>query len=248
MPLEKYTKIPLPNRFIVIAGSFNPTIIQPSFLRRYKILPEQEIAASEIEDDKNQDSKAQMGVVVPRLLISGAQTILVFQNLVFEVTRDRFQVTLKIGSDPIIATDSIKKLFTVLVHTPVTAIGFNFIAHWRTSGGKDRLNKLFTGDPSKFSKVFGSKVSAGGRVRFEYLNSKVLLETEPSAQMEDGVFLNFNFHFDLSPPSADMLVKQLVNFEKTMAHAESVATQLYGPPSHILAPAGAFELLGEHQK
>ena len=248
MPLEKYTKIPLPNRFIVIAGSFNPTIIQPSFLRRYKILTEQEIAASEIEDDEKQESKAQMGIVVPRLLISGGQTILIFQNLVFEVTRDRFQVTLKTGSDPKIATDSIKKLFTVLEHTPVTAIGFNFIAHWKTSGGRDRLNKLFTGDSSVFSKVFGNKVSVGGRVRFEYLNSKVLLETEPSAQMENGVYFNFNFHFDLAPPSAEMLVKRLVNFEKTMAYAESVATQLYGTPSHVLAPAGAFELLGEHHK
>lgn len=248
MSMQKHTKILIPNRAIVILGSFNPTIIQPSFLRRFKILPEQEIRASEVEHDEGQGRKAQMGIELPRLLISGAQTILIFQSLVFDVTRDKFQVMLRAGSDYAVATDSIRRLFNVLEHTPVTAIGFNCHAHWSTPDGRDRLNKLFTGDTDKFKKVFGGKVTVGGRVRFEYLNSKVLLETEPSFRIEEGVFFNFNFHYDLVPSNASVLIERMDNFKKIMTHAESVATQLYGPPSAILAPEDVFEVLGEHQK
>jgi hypothetical protein len=235
----------IPNRTIVILGSFNPSIIQPSFLRRFKILPEQEIRAAEAE---TVDSKSNIGVALPRLLISGGQTILIFKSLLFDVSRDKFQVTIRAGSDLSVTTGALKKLFSVLEFTPVSAIGFNFTAHWRTEGGLQKLDSLFTGDQKKFRRVFGTEVTVGGRLRFESLGAKVLLETEPSYRMAEGVFFNFNFHYDLSPNSVQSLIKVLPNYEKTLERAKEIAISLYGPPSSILPFEEVFQATGESQK
>jgi hypothetical protein len=231
----------VPYRNIVILGNFNPVIIQPSFLRTYKILPEQEIATSE-DIDHREESRDKIAITARRFLISANKTILVFRSAIFEMSRERLQVTLRPTADHKTYLEGLKKLFRVLAHTPINAVGFNFQAHWRITGGDDKVRSLFTGDMKLFKATFGKEMFVGGKVRFEDLQAKVLLETEKSFQYTNAVYLNFNFHYDIEDQKAESLIKILSNFERAMERAKTIGITIYGKPLEVILPPETIEV------
>ena len=175
----------IPNINIVILGNFNPAILQTYFLRQYKILPEHEISFAEEDLPRQVKTKEQDLVIkVRKFLISKKETFLIFRTIVYEMARDRFQITFMPGADLEIGVDSIRRLFITLPHTPVSALGFNFHAHWKTANGLKQLRTLFVGSSQNLSSIFGKKSQIGGKVTFEDLGAKISFETEKSYKMD----------------------------------------------------------------
>ena len=224
-----------PYKDIVILGNFNPHIIQTAFFRQYKVFPEQEIAsAEEVAQTKQQDDN--LTVEVKRFYISPIQTILVFKTFELYVYPVRLQARLKTEADSSMVLSGLKKLFTLLPHTPVTAIGFNFQAHWKTSSGIKHQRSLFLGKSDKLVSVFGKDFSLGGRIRFEDIGAKILFETEPSISFKDAIFCSFNFHYDIPRNSAERLLSFLPNFNKARERATTIALSLFEKPIEIFEP------------
>jgi hypothetical protein len=191
-------------------------------------------------------------VKVSRFWISGGSTLLIFRTCVFDVKTERFAITLSPKAEIDVIAEALKRLFSILQHTPVSAVGFNCQAHWKTSAGLRKLQSLFTGDEKLFSQVFGSKeTKIGGKVKFRDLGALVTFDTEHSARLDGGLFFNFNFHYDIEQGAADGSAKKLIellsNFDRALSRAHSIVTQLYGKPIDYLRLDEVASLTGEDE-
>jgi hypothetical protein len=231
----------MPFRNVVILGRFNPAIIQPEYFRRYKIFPEQEIAAideavrirtgaGEIEDV---DLRVSL-VEKKTLIISNEFSVLFLRSFALRVEPDKFTVDMKPTADEQMVLTGIKKLFTLLRYTPVTAIGFNFDAHWKTSEGVHQLKKLFGGDPKKIEKLFGKDALFGGQIQFTYQDGRVSLLAEPSVRLHGGIYFRFNFHFEVKDNDTANLLKILPKLPELTEKSLGFARELFGEPEEVV--------------
>jgi hypothetical protein len=190
---------------IVVRGSFNPAILHPEWFRRYKILPEQEISYAE-----SQQELATIGdikFVGSPLYVTPQETVILFPSIGVMVTRDRYNVFTRKQENIESLKTVTSKIYRLLSHTPVTAIGNNFEAHWKLEkGAKDILEKLFIGSDYMIASAFGKEYSIGGQISAARNGCQISMRLEGSKQVEDGVYVNFNFHRDLPNKSTDELV------------------------------------------
>lgn len=200
---------------VVLLGSFNPTIFQPEWFARQKLLPVDEA------------EKAIVKVVVPQ--VCQFET----ERFYLQVTNDRFQAGSKPNTEPASLPDLVGGTFFILEHTPVKGMGLNRAMHfalgseeqWHQFGDilapKQRWNEVLKGRPGMRSLSIQT-VDPNGSV--------LTVKVEPSAQVKFGVYFDTNQHY--SAPEKEPLrflmetLKQ--RWESSQEYASKVATHIIG--------------------
>jgi hypothetical protein len=171
---------------IVMVGSFNPAIIHPSWFARFEVLP-----PSDLDTDA-----ADVRFVTPEFSTFQLAWLRV------QVTPDRFELsTLEQDRVPLLRDAGIN-VFTLLSHTPVSAIGLNRAAHlplaengWsniRTALAPLRSWEDIGVHPALMSQTVQLEREKDDDPGF------ILISVEPSQRIPDGFFIAVNDHHELS--------------------------------------------------
>jgi hypothetical protein len=97
----------LDHMVVVLIGSFNPTIFQPAWFARYELIRQAEADAAEVK------------LITPQLAHFSTDW------LELMVTRERFSAFDRNGGLELLLRDLVRSTFTLLDHTPITAMGIN---------------------------------------------------------------------------------------------------------------------------
>ena len=197
---------------IVFVGSFNPSIFQPSWLAAQNL-----IRATEVET-------ADVQIISPE--ISHFRT----HQIAIQVTTDKFQASTTDAGHWLLLRDLVWGAFSILEHTPVTALGLNRNMHFRIADGKDRWHEIgnllaskqywkpLLGDhPGLRSLVIeGVRPGAGSK--------KLVVKVEPSVKVTHGLYVSTNEQYEA--PQDDGLVGLLGVLKSEWEHAQLYAQKI----------------------
>lgn len=186
---------------IVVVGAFNPTIFSPDWLARQGLIGEDDVAV------------AREGSQGRELLISHQVTTFETGWFALQVLQNQFSLTSKEPLSPAVK-DLAVGIFQLLPHTPVTAVGMNFLAHYKLSN-EQAYHKL--GDvlaPKSIWKALYPELHAGlANLTIELQDwtpsepaktkdmKRVTLQ--PSSRIKFGVHFSYNDHRDLTTSNDD---------------------------------------------
>ncbi|HLE25381.1 MAG TPA: hypothetical protein VI935_06985 [Thermodesulfobacteriota bacterium] len=212
---EETQTSPLYQCSIVILGSFNPGIFQPEWIERFGILPEQEVKAV-IEPGATvtlSDGKTK----APAFIITPEITQILFPTFQLKVGLSRFEFLTLQRDEFERVPEVVIKIFHLLPHTPISAVGINFNIHLPI---KDDVNEIlksyfqgkFFTEESSFSdgnnllQILGESYEIWGTFRCKKEEDTVTVQVQPSLRIENGIYLDYNFHSDLQDKTAKELV------------------------------------------
>lgn len=187
---------------IVLIGNFNPAIFHPEWFDRFKILPIQETQWAEgLEIEKEEvEFKGRkltiQGAPPPPLFVTPKYTHLTFKSLTIDVREERFDCKTFIRENFSLLTEVTLKIFSLLEHTPVKAVGINFEGHWKlSSDGQIILKKMFGCKNNKpFDSFFGKSYEIGQRISTTKDDYMLTIDYRKSKILEGGVFIKANYH------------------------------------------------------
>jgi len=179
---------------IVIRGQFNPAIFHPAWFQAQKLVRGQEAEAAKVE------------------VIQQNAAIFAMEWLQVQIVSDRFQVgtTQEAFYEPL--RDLVLGVLDILNHTPLTVMGLNRDFHfrlesekaWHSVGHRLAPKEDWQGilaDPGLMSLTMQGK-------RPDRSSGYVQVKVEPSAQVQYGVYIEVNDHYELrstpettAPPS-----------------------------------------------
>lgn len=180
---------------IVCLGAFNSPIFSPDWLERQRLIGEQD---------------AEVARKAPSYVVSGQVTQYETSWFAIQVLENQFSLTSK-GA----LTGAFKDLFVSILHllpqTPITAIGINFMGHFKMAKLDDLhqigdaltpkaiWRELFPSEDSppglasltiQVRKLDRKEITAKGR---DWLNITI----QPSAIIAGGVYMAYNDHHDI---------------------------------------------------
>lgn len=212
---------------IVILGNFNPVIFQPEWFRRFKILPEQEIAAA-LEEKVIAKPSASFQIVSGYInIISTLKTELNFPSygLIAQPTRFEFYSDKKSCFQEL--AEATIKIFELLSHTPVNSIGLNFLADFAIENVENTLKTLFPTSPDIAKEAFGEEYKVGGKFFFNQTNCNNQVLVQPSEQIENGIHINFNFRTKIVSHNTEELLSAIrENYDTNLKEAEKITQTL----------------------
>ena len=197
---------------VVLRGSFNPTIFQPAWFGAHDIIRPEEAENAKVE------------VVHPEICSFAAEWLRI------QVTTVRFLAESDDGAHHDFLPDLVTKVFTLLEHTPVTALGINRMMHFQVSD-EERWHAI--GDflaPKDFWKeeMEGRPGLLSLSVQGSRNDNQLQVKVEPSTRVKPGVYIQINEHYPSSGQDAlQQLLSTLVKeCEAVQQHAYKVATRL----------------------
>jgi hypothetical protein len=198
---------------IVAVGNMNPAIYSPAWLRRYKILDEDEIAAAENENKK-------------LLIILGAQLAQIpCRSIDLVCDMDRLVLTLKAEDKIDLLTQVASRIFAQLQHTPVRAIGINFKRLRAAQSAEGALRGLFAADVPRIDRCFPAGWDVGAKItsRATWPRLNLTLSRAGSRLLVDG-----NFHYEGEQLSSGAQVPDLIRerFSEDLTAFEKVTKEL----------------------
>ena len=195
---------------IVVLGSMNPSIFQPAWFAAHNLLRQAEADAAKIE------------------VVSHEMTSFVLSWLRVYVVGDRIAVisTSADGLEPM--RDLVAGIFTLLEHTPVSAVGLNRYMHYRVSSLEawhEVGHRLAPKEPWKglLANPGMLTVRMSGR-RPDETGGNVNVKVEPSYTVRPhGVFVEVNEHYD-RPGAATSEIVELIKtkFDDSMTFARQL--------------------------
>jgi hypothetical protein len=201
---------------IVLLGSFNPSIFQPAWLAEQGLLRREEADAAVIQ------------IIHPEV------TAFTAGWLALQVTANQFLATSSDVNAHELVRDFAVGTFRVLEHTPVGAAGLNHAFHY---GFPSYDLNVRLGDrivPSEPWPMLTNPLYTNLQITSERTDGKkgaVNVQVQPSLQVEGGLFVAVNDHFDLTekekPVAASAAVELLAEcWDASRARAEDVVTGL----------------------
>lgn len=196
---------------IIAVGDFNPAIFSPDWLERNNLIGKGDA------DTARERSQAKP------LLISHQVTAFETKWFALQVLENQFSLTSKDALSPAFK-DLAVGIFQLVPHTPVTAVGLNFLAHFKLAS-EDEYHRvgdvLAPKDIWKYLYPDESHGLADLTIRVQYVTrgepvrtkDEKRISVQPSSQIKFGVFLSYNDHHDVSSGDVD-----------TRRPAEQVAT------------------------
>ena len=176
---------------IVLAGSFNPMIFQPSWFAKHNILSKEE---------------AKTAKDAASILVSPEVTQIILPSLSLIVMRDKLtaqaqNLNYEILKDLIIGT------LELLIHTPIAHVGINLEAHyqlaseqiWHKFGDLLAPKEIWEGI-TKNPGMGGLKIQSE---RGDDYQGSVNIRVAPSYRIHPGVYIHLNDHFDLRSDSSN---------------------------------------------
>lgn len=181
---------------IVAVGSFNPAIFSPDWMEAHRLLG---------KDDADRIREQRPGA---SLLVSHQATAFESNWFALQVLENQFSITSKSALSPAFK-DLAVSIFQLLSHTPVTAVGLNFQAHYKLStekeyhhlgdalAPKDIWNELYPDEDAGLADLT-VRIQAGRRGQPLKNKDEKRISLQPSGIVRFGAFLSYNGHHDLS--------------------------------------------------
>ncbi len=188
---------------IVAVGDFNPAIFSPDWMERNKLIG---------KDDADSVREGRQG---KPLLISHQVATFETKWFALQVLENQFSLTSKDALSPAFK-DLAVSIFQLVPHTPVSAVGLNFLGHYKLAS-EDEYHRV--GDvlapkgiweelyPDAMPGLADLTVRIQRGSRGEPLKTKdeKRISVQPSEKIRFGVFLSYNDHHDVSARDEDNL-------------------------------------------
>ena len=188
---------------IVVVGDFNPAIFSPDWLERNGLIGKGD--ADTVRDGSQGKS----------LLVSHQVVTFETKWFALQVLENQFSLTSKDALSPAFK-DLAVGIFQLVPHTPVTAVGLNFLGHFKLAtedeyhrvgdvlAPKDIWKGLYPDDGPGLADL---TIRIQRWTRGEALKTKdeKRISVQPSSKIKFGVFLSYNDHYDVSTTVEDNL-------------------------------------------
>jgi hypothetical protein len=178
---------------IVAVGAFNPAIFSPDWLERNKL-----IGQGDTEVAKN----------TPSLIVSPQITVFETDWFALQVLENQFSLTSKGALTPAFK-DLAVGIFSLVSHTPIKAVGLNFLAHFRFTteteyhqigdvlAPKTIWNKLYPETNSAGLANLTIKIQEAERGKTPRSANEKTISVQPSGKVKFGVLLTINDHREI---------------------------------------------------
>ena len=215
---------------LVLVGNFNPSIFQPSWFARHKII-----------SDRAADA-ASVSVIHPDITIFSIET-----DFVLQVERERFSVS-RAFAPWVRISDLVGAVFgDLLPHTPVSKLGINLVVHF-DAGSQDKRNEIGArlAPPAPWGE-WGKLVSSGEGTTRGGMQSLTMIQKnmsdrsagwvqakiEPSVRIRGGltgIYMEVNDHYDLLGTDAQearaMVTILRDKFDSSVKNSEKIVDQI----------------------
>lgn len=188
------------NASIIVLGSFNPAIFQPSWLQFHNVITDEVCEKTEIA-----------------ILNSDITVLNLADTFSLKATNERFSFETNDSSIFFTLRDTVVNIFSLLEHTPIKAFGFNHQQFWKSESVIDwklMSNRLAIMETWKnsFEEPLVRKITIEGKRKESSSNSgQITVEpvNDPDKKLV-GVITNVNQHYDV-PFSHDNETKEYFN-------------------------------------
>jgi hypothetical protein len=197
---------------VVLLGSFNPAILHPSWLLSIGAISKAEADAAELE------------------LTHPDVSVVTVSDVRVEVVRERCQFKCSPTQGPR-ARDLAVGIFSVLEHTPISALGINREMHfksrsvdlWHAVGHRLAPQAPWEGlldGPGMLGVVMSGKRPKGSSTSFR-------VTVQPSREVSPGVWVGTNEHFDFPDKSASTALEAMVrDWDASQSYGRHLAEEL----------------------
>lgn len=179
---------------IVAIGDFNPAIFSPDWLERNQLI------------GKDDASTAREGA---QFVVTHQVTAFETDSFALQVIENQLTLTSKGVLTPALQ-DLAVSIFELVPHTPVTALGLNFMAHYKL-GSEDEYHKVgdvlapkeiwteLCGDEEHTAGLANLtiRIQQGVRGGMAKSGNARNISLQPSGKFKTGLFLSYNDHHDL---------------------------------------------------
>jgi hypothetical protein len=201
------------NMSVVVLGSFNPAIFHPEWFRRLELLPDVEVEAANAGPD--------------HVLMSGRATMVTFESLTLIVRPERWELR---TAQPDWFEDLgaiARSTFDKLRHTPVEAVGLNYVGHFDVPATTTVEALMSRWVPlGALGAVVGEAPTMSGTVRASWSGYTASVTLEPSEKMKRAVFINQNYHGATVRSVDDLLERLDQDWPAFRKRADSVVTTI----------------------
>lgn len=182
---------------IVAVGDFNPAIFSPDWLERNKLIGEGDAAT------------AREGSQGRPLLVSHQVTTFESEWFALQVLENQFSLTSKGVLTPAFK-DLATGIFQLVPHTPISAVGLNFVGHFKLANmgeyhkigdvlaPKDIWAALYPDELTAGMAQITIRFQRGTRDKPADTKDEKRITVQPSRNISHGVSLAFNDHHDLT--------------------------------------------------
>ena len=188
---------------IVAVGDFNPAIFSPDWLERNRLIG---------KDDADTVREGGQG---KSLLVSHQVAVFETKWFALQVLENQFSLTSKDALSPAFK-DLAVGIFQLVPHTPVTAVGLNFLGHYKLASEADyhRVGDVLAPKdiwkalyPDDMPGLADLTIRIQHGIRGEPLKTKdeKRIAIQPSDKIRFGAFLSYNDHHDVSSSDEDKL-------------------------------------------
>lgn len=180
---------------IVAVGNFNPAIFSPDWMEANKVIG---------KDDADYIREKRPG---SSLIVSQQASVFESKWFVLQVLENQFSLTSKNALSPAFR-DLAVSIFKLVPHTPVSAVGLNYLAHYKLASEdeyhnvgdalapKAIWNSLFPGEAAGLAELT-VRIQAGTRSKLSSSKDEKRISLQPSAALRFGAFVTYNAHHDL---------------------------------------------------
>jgi hypothetical protein len=210
---------------IVLVGSFNPAIFQPSWFARQNLITTAEAEASDVK------------IIHPEICHFETEAFVV------HVTKQRFMASTKPNTHWVLLRDLVLGTFYILEHTPVTALGMNRQMHFRVAdeaawhrlgdrlAPKEAWNEVLGGRPGLLTvEILADRRNVDEHEAAPAEAVKIRVKVQPSVRVTPyGAFFETNEHYPA--PEADGLRSLLATLQERWEGSQEYANYI---ADHIL--------------
>lgn len=186
---------------IVAVGHFNPAIFSPDWLELNGLI------------GKDDADIVRQGSQRESLIVSHQVAVFETKWFALQVLESQFSLTSKDALSPAFK-DLAVGIFQLVPHTPITAVGLNFLAHFRLAGEqawhkvgdrlapKDIWQALYPNDSPGLQDVT-IRIQRWTRGEPIKTRDEKRISVQPSTKIKFGAFLTYNDHHDVSNGDED---------------------------------------------
>lgn len=227
---------------IVLLGRFNPAIFQTQWLDRYKILPDQDIQSAQGEKADVQEVPFKDGKLVisktPEMVTTSDFAQLNFPKIKLTVQRERYQCGTFERESFSLLKDVTIKIFNLLSHTPVKAVGINFDAHLEFEKDAEYILKsFFVNNHKRFADLFGEDYGIKGSIKTKIIGDVDTIEFAKSNRFDNSIYIHSNFHKIIATENAEEAINWINdNHTKSIDAIIKIIIDLLGEPKKVWTP------------